>query len=66
VAGFTESLVNIFGFAFPPARRVRGGSMDLLQKMPSLRAMLLGQASGITQMQKLKLPHQIREGGSHE
>ncbi len=66
VAGFTESLVNIFGFAFPPARRVRGGSMDLLQKMPSLRSMLLGQASGIAQMRKLKLPDQVKEVFSHE
>lgn len=66
VAGFTESMVNIFGFAFPPARRVRGGSMDVLQKMPSLRSLLLGQASGIAQMQKLKLPHQLNGGVSHE
>jgi len=66
VAGFTESMVNIFGIALPPAKRVRGGALDLLQKMPSLRSMLLGQASGISQMRKMKLPHQLRERGSHE
>lgn len=66
VAGFTESMVNIFSFAFPPARKVRGGSMDILQKMPSLRSLLLGQASGIAQMQALKLPHQVNQGVSHE
>lgn len=66
VAGFTESMVNVFGFPSPPAKKVRGGSMDVLQKMPSLRSLLLGQASGIAQMQKLKLPHQLNRGVSHE
>ena len=66
VAGFTESMVNTFGLALLPARRVRGAALDTLQKMPSLRSLLLGQASGIAQMGKMKLPHQLLEGASHE
>ena len=66
VAGFTESLVNIFGITLSPAQQVRGGALNNLQKMPLLRSMLLGQASGIAQMQKLQLPHELAQGVLHE
>jgi 2-polyprenyl-6-methoxyphenol hydroxylase-like FAD-dependent oxidoreductase len=66
VAGFTESLVNIFGVRLSPSQQVRSGALDLLQRMPSLRSMLLGQASGIAQMRKMKLPHELKRGALHE
>jgi len=66
VAGFTESLVHSFGISLPPARRLRGSALETLQKMPSLRSMLLGQASGIAQMRKMRLPHQLDRGALNE
>lgn len=59
VAGFTDSLVHAFGMSFMPAKVVRGRALDTLQKMPLLRSMLLGQASGVAQMKRMKLPNQL-------
>ncbi len=59
VAGFTDSLAHVFGLSLPPAKQVRAGALDILQKMPSLRSILLGQASGIAQMDRLKLPSRL-------
>ncbi len=66
VAGFTESLVHSFGIPLSPAKRLRSSAMNTLQKMPSLRSMLLGQASGIAQMQKLQLPQTSTQRAVHE
>lgn len=56
VAGFTESMVSGFGIDFSPAQWLRAGAMNTLEKMPSLRNMLLRQAAGIAQMKKLQQP----------
>lgn len=63
VAGFTDSLVHTFGVSLTPAKLIRSRALDCLQKMPSLRSMLLGQASGVAQMDKMKLPNQLTNGG---
>ncbi|MES0372209.1 MAG: FAD-dependent monooxygenase [Mariprofundaceae bacterium] len=63
VAGFTDSLVHTFGISNRPAKLVRGRALDSLQLMPSLRSMLLGQASGVAQMNKMKLPEQLMNRG---
>ncbi len=64
VAGFTDTLVNVFGISLPAARQVRSRALDTLQKMPSLRSLLLGQASGLSQMNTMKLPGQLIHRGS--
>jgi len=64
VAGFTDSMLRTFGIGFPLARSARAAAMDTLHKMPSLRSLLLGQAAGIAQMEKMKLPEQLIGAGS--
>jgi len=66
VAGFTESLLRTFGLELPPARQARSGGLDLLQKMSSLRSLLLKQATGVAQMEQMKLPDRLRRGVVHE
>lgn len=50
VAGFTESMVHVFGSAVPGMKRLRGRGLDTLASMPRLKDMLLRQASGLDQM----------------
>lgn len=59
VAGFTESMLHTFGAEFPVIRSLRGQAMDTLQKMPSLRSVLLGHAGGMAQMEWMKMPREL-------
>ncbi|MCF7822060.1 MAG: FAD-dependent monooxygenase [Mariprofundaceae bacterium] len=53
VSGFTESLTNLFGISLPGARQVRSLALDTMQKMPSVRTLLLRQAAGIGQIESM-------------
>lgn len=50
VAGFTESMVHIFGSSVPGMKWLRGRGLDVLASMPRLKGLLLSQASGLGQM----------------
>jgi len=52
VAGFTESMVHIFGSSVPGMRWLRGRALDALTSMPRLKDQLLNRASGLGQMEK--------------
>jgi len=51
VAGFTESMVHVFGSAVPGIRWLRGMGLQTLPRAKRLSTLLLQQASGIGQMQ---------------
>jgi len=51
VAGFTESMVNVFGIGVPGARQIRGQGLNVMQRWPALRDMLLNHAAGMQQLQ---------------
>jgi len=50
VAGFTESMLHIFGSTVPGVKWLRGRGLDALASMPRLKDTLLRQASGLGQM----------------
>jgi len=60
VSGFTESLTSLFGIVLPGAREVRSQAFQVMQKMPSLRTLLLRQAAGIGQIASMKMPGELR------
>jgi len=51
VTGFTESMVDIFGIELPGARQIRGQGLNIMQRWPSLRDVLLNHAAGMQQLQ---------------
>jgi 2-octaprenyl-6-methoxyphenol hydroxylase len=62
VSGFTESLTNLFGISLPGAREVRSQGLKTMQKMPSVRALLLHQAAGIGQMESITMTGELPGG----
>ncbi|MDQ6997015.1 MAG: FAD-dependent monooxygenase [Mariprofundus sp.] len=50
VAGFTESMVHVFGSSVPGVKWVRGMGLGKLHRAQSLSELLLRQASGVGQM----------------
>jgi 2-polyprenyl-6-methoxyphenol hydroxylase-like FAD-dependent oxidoreductase len=61
VSGFTESLTNLFEISLPGARQVRSQALKMIQKMPSVRTLLLRQAAGIDQIESMKMPGEVLE-----
>jgi ubiquinone biosynthesis UbiH/UbiF/VisC/COQ6 family hydroxylase len=59
VSGFTESLTNLFGISLPGARQVRSHALETMQKMPSVRTLLLRHAAGIDQIGPMKIPGEL-------
>jgi len=55
VTGFTESVLETFAHACPPMRWLRGKGLSLTQHAPSLKQVLLQQASGLGQMKGVGL-----------
>jgi len=51
VAGFTESMVHVFGSSVPGAKWLRGMGLATLPRAQCLSDLLLQQASGLGQMQ---------------
>jgi len=50
VAGFTESMLHVFGSSVPGMKWLRGRGLDALISLPRLKDTLLRQASGLGQM----------------
>jgi len=62
VAGFTETTLESFTHTLMPSRWLRARAMEAMQQLPMLRNPLLLHASGLAQLQHLKLPDlQARE-----
>ncbi len=61
VSGFTESLTSLFGISLPGARQVRSQALKMMQKMPSVRTLLLRQAAGIGQIESMTTPGELPE-----
>ena len=59
VSGFTESLTNLFGISLPGAKETRSHALQTMQKMFSVRTMLLKQAAGIGQIASMKMPGEL-------
>ena len=59
VSGFTESLTNLFGIALPGVKEVRSHALQTMQKMLSVRTLLLKQAAGIGQIDSMKMPGEL-------
>jgi 2-octaprenyl-6-methoxyphenol hydroxylase len=59
VSGFTESLTNLFGISLPGARQARSQALKMMQKMLSVRTLLLRQAAGIGQIESMKMPGEL-------
>ena len=55
VAGFTESMSHIFGSTLPGVKWLRGVGLRRLPQLPSLRDLLIQQASGMAQMKRVGL-----------
>jgi len=51
VAGFTESMVHVFGSSVPGVKWLRGMGLETLPRVKALSDLLLQQASGLGQMQ---------------
>jgi len=62
VSGFTESLTNLFGISLPGAKKVRSYALETMQKMPSIRILLLRQAASIGRTESMKIPEELPEG----
>lgn len=54
VAGFTESMVHVFGSVVPGVKWLRGHGLDRLAALPRLKDLLLRQAAGLGQMRGRK------------
>jgi len=54
VAGFTESMVHVFGSSMPGIKWLRGMGLEKLPRAKTLSGLLLQQASGIGQMSSKK------------